>query len=133
MSDIIHTSLKTLKARRKVLQPLASEYEEVESAIQALQQAHGAAPKASGARKRPRSGPRRGRPRKGEPTRSDQFLALVQDEPGLTIGEGAKRLGVQPSSLYRVVAQLQERGAIEKRGRGIHPHATTAAAERRDE
>ena len=121
MSEIINKSLKTLKDRQKELQPLAAEYQEVESAIQALEQAHGAAPKASRARKRQRSGTRRGRPRKGELTRSDQFLALVQEEPGITIGEGAKRLRVQPSSLYRVVAQLQERGAIEKRDRGIHP------------
>lgn len=115
--------MKDLRARQKELEPLAAEYKQVQSAIQALEQANGRA-RSSGRGDSVRwssSGARRGRPRKGEPTRSDQFLALTSEEPGITIGDGAKRLSIQPNYLSRIVAQLAAEGTIERRERRIFP------------
>lgn len=110
---------------------MAAEYRRVESAIQALEQTRGRTQSTRGSTRK--GGARRGRPRKGEPTRSDQFLALVRDEPGISIAEAAKRLSTQPSYLYRVVALLEERGAVERRDRAIYPRESTGRVQQASE
>ena len=125
MSELITRVLKDLRARQKELQPLAEEYREVESTINALEQTVGPAdgtPRRGARRKSSSTGARRGRPRKGEPTRSDQFLALVREHPGISISEAAQRMSVAPTSLYRVSARLEQEGKIAREGkRGFVP------------
>jgi len=119
MSELITRVLKDLRARQKELQPLAEEYREVESTINALEQTVGPAdptPRRGARRKSSPNGARRGRPRKGEPTRSDQFLAWAREQPGITIGEAAERMSVQPNYLYRVSAKLEGEGSIARDG-----------------
>jgi hypothetical protein len=67
-------------------------------------------------RRRPASGARRGR--KGEPTRSDEFLALVREKPGITVKEAAERTSVQPTSLYRVCSKLLTERSIVRTASG---------------
>jgi transposase len=126
MSQVITTALKEMKARQNELQPLAAEFKQVEAAIQALEGAAGASMLSREHSKATTSGRRRGRPRKGERTRAEQFFALVKEHPGVTISEAAKRLDTQPTSLYRVVSKLEVEGSVERRERAIYP--TEAAA-----
>ena len=75
MSQVITTALKEMKARQKELQPLAAEFRQVESAIQALEAVDGGSQPASrGSGKRGATGRRRGRPRKGERTRAEEHV-----------------------------------------------------------
>jgi hypothetical protein len=67
-----------------------------------------------------RSTPRtRGR-RRGA-TRANQALALVRSTPGITIPQIAKRMGIEPNYLYRVLPKLQQEGQIKRDGQGWVP------------
>jgi hypothetical protein len=63
-----------------------------------------------------RGGARRGR--RGGNTRSNQALALVQEQPGITIPEMAKAMSIQPNYLYRVLPKLAAEGKIRKDSQG---------------
>jgi len=110
MAEVITKALKELRARQTELSPLAAELRQVEAAITALEpserSAGGRSRRNQSAARMPAGRPRRGRPRKGEPTRADQLLALVREQPGISITEAAQRMSVQPSYLYRVSAKL---------------------------
>jgi hypothetical protein len=53
--------------------------------------------------------------------RRDQLLEMVRARPGITVREVGSELGVDPTSLYRIVHRLEQDGALEKRGRGLLP------------
>lgn len=61
------------------------------------------------------------RPRRAGGQRGPQLLALVHERPGITVREAGEQLGVDPTSLYRVVRQLKDDGAVKKQGRGLQP------------
>jgi Winged helix-turn-helix DNA-binding len=63
-------------------------------------------------------GRRRGR-RRG--TRADQAERLVKNNPGISAGEIAKRMGIAPNYVYRVMSQLEKDGRVRKDGRSYHP------------
>lgn len=65
----------------------------------------------------PRRRARRGRARPGN--RETQVLQHITDSPGITTREIGERLGVDPTSLYRVVNRLADRGAIRKDGASL--------------
>jgi hypothetical protein len=111
MTDTADRILKDLRRRRDELRPLVDELERIEAAIDALERANGGS-----AEPRPSGGRRRGRPRKGEPNRTDQFLDLVRN--GRTsIPAAAKMLGIGPNYLYRIAGTLEKEGTIRKEGR----------------
>jgi hypothetical protein len=60
---------------------------------------------------------RGGRP-KGTGKRTVQALALIGEQPGITIPELAERMGVVRTYLYRVLPPLQKEGKIAKSGGG---------------
>jgi winged helix-turn-helix DNA-binding protein len=62
---------------------------------------------------------RRGRPR-GSGTRALQAEKLVRENPGISIGDLAKKMNIKPNYLYRVMPQLQKDGKVRKRGTGWH-------------
>ena len=115
MADTADRILDDLRRRRDELRPLVEELQRIEAAIDALERASEAnggrtsAPTRGGGR-------RRGRPRKGEPNRSDQFLALVRTG-GTSIPAAAKELGIGPNYLYRIAGTLESEGTIRKEGR----------------
>jgi len=130
--DVVARVLKELKARRAELQPLVDEHREVESALNALEQTSGGggpSRRRSKGSQRPTKGARRGRPRKGQPTRSDQFLALVREQPGISISQAAERMGVQPTSLYRIASKLEQEEAIVKSDKRGFEARTNGAAD----
>jgi hypothetical protein len=53
--------------------------------------------------------------------RHRQLLSLVRERPGVTVREAAAEIGVDPTSLYRIVRRLVSDGDIEKRSRSLHP------------
>jgi predicted HTH transcriptional regulator len=53
--------------------------------------------------------------------RREQVLELVKDNPGITVAEAGKRLGVDSTSLYRHVNRLTADGQIRKAGRQLQP------------
>lgn len=90
--------------------------------------------KASGATRRASGSPRpsSGAPRDGDAPadgatrtrtngRRDQLLEMVKARPGITVREAGSQLGVDPTSLYRIVHRLEQDGAVEKRGRELLP------------
>src|SRR3954452_25237925 len=115
MTDTADRILDDLRRRRDELRPLVDELQRIEAAIDALERldhgtGNGTTSRATGA------GRRRGRPRKGEPNRADQFLALVRDG-GTTIPAAADALGIGPNYLYRIAGTLESEGTIRKEGR----------------
>src|SRR3954454_8521008 len=60
-------------------------------------------------------GTRRRRRRGG--TRSDQAVRLIKANPGISASEVAKKMGIQPNYMYRVLGDLQKEGKVKKSGR----------------
>lgn len=75
------------------------------------------ATKATGAKAAPA---KRGR-RKGSGTRAAQAQRLVKANPGITIPELAKKMGIKQNYLYRVLPTLEEQGRVRREGRNWHP------------
>ena len=59
-------------------------------------------------------GRKRGRKRS---TRSDQAVKLIQQNPGISASEIAKRMKIKPNYMYRVLGDLQKEGRVKKDGR----------------
>jgi hypothetical protein len=53
--------------------------------------------------------------------RRQQVLGAVAERPGITVREIGTQLGVDPTSLYRSVRELERSGEIAKRGTELHP------------
>jgi hypothetical protein len=117
--------------RMTELRPLVDEYRELEQVAQRL----GVTPAATAdtpAPPRPRRARRRrtsaaaranGRTAGGGRSngRRDQLLAMVKARPGITVRDVGTELGVDPTSLYRIVHRLEQEGALQKRGRELLP------------
>jgi hypothetical protein len=126
MADFLDAKRNEIAGRLKELKPLVAEYQRLEAAAAALDgvpQTNGNAP----ARRPPRGAAtssrrgngtgRRGRP-KGSGTRSAEALALVREQPGITIPEIAEKMGIKQNYLYRVLPGLANDGLVRKDGRG---------------
>ena len=68
----------------------------------------------------PSTAPKRRRRRRAKPgQRRDQFLAAVKEQPGITVAQAAKKLGVNPpNALYALAKRLVKDGEITKTGAG---------------
>ena len=129
--DFLDQKRHEITARLNELKPLVDEYQRLDAAAAALDGvptaplAHGtpatrrapARAKAAPARKRGATHGRRGRP-KGSGTRAAEALALVKENPGITIPEIAEKLGIKQNYLYRVLPGLAQDGLVVKDGRG---------------
>ena len=124
--------------RMQELRPLVDEYQELEQVAQRL----GVSPRDRADTSTParRSSRRKGSTRRSAATtrastatsaqatsrgrrngRRDQLLSMVKARPGITVREVGTELGVDPTSLYRVVHRLEQEGALRKRGRELLP------------
>ena len=127
MADFLDAKRNEIARRLKELKPLVAEYQRLEAAAAALDgvpQTNGNAParrsprgKASTSSRRGNGTSRRGRP-KGSGTRSAEALALVREQPGITIPEIAAKMGIKQNYLYRVLPGLADDGLVRKDGRG---------------
>ena len=65
----------------------------------------------------------------GRGGRREQLLALVVDQPGITVAQAGKQFGINDATgLYKVARRLQDEGLVRKRGAELHP---TAKAQQR--
>jgi hypothetical protein len=81
------------------------------------------ATKAPARRGRPPGSGRKAGRRKGSGTRAAEALAIVREQPGVTIPELAARMGIKQNYLYRVLPSLEQENKVAKQGRGWHPKA----------
>ncbi len=51
----------------------------------------------------------------------ERLIAIVNNQPGLTVAEAAALLDVHPTALYPVIRRLEATGALVKLGRELHP------------
>ena len=132
--------------RMQELRPLVDEYRELEQVAQRLgvspPAADSAPARATGTTRttRARRSARRARPKAtsaatpattatangpaataGVNGRREQLLEMVKARPGITVREVGSELGVDPTSLYRIVHRLEKDGALKKRGRELVP------------
>ena len=111
--------------RMTELRPLVDEYRELEQVAQRL----GVTPAAPADTPSPPRRRRRARPSAANSARGrtrtngrrDQLLEMVKARPGITVREIGSELGVDPTSLYRIVHRLEADGALRKRGRELLP------------
>jgi hypothetical protein len=131
-ADFLDQKRHEITARLNELKPLVDEYQRLDAAAAALDGVPTLTPapaatrhaparaKAAPTRKRGATHGRRGRP-KGSGTRGAEALALVKENPGITIPEIAEKLGIKQNYLYRVLPALAEDGLVVKDGRGWKP------------
>jgi hypothetical protein len=131
MADFLTEKRQEIDNRLKELRPLYDEYLKLEKAQEALAgmdqprrrgpgRPPGSTSSSSGTRTSSGNGRRRRRRRSGG-TRGEQALTVVRQNPGITVSELGDQLGIsQKNYLYRVMANLQEDGAVRKEGKGFH-------------
>jgi hypothetical protein len=144
MADFLTEKRTEIEQRLEELRPLHDEYTRLERARAALEGVDGSGaaprgrrgPRAGGGsgtgngrrrppngRRKPANGRRRaenGRRSRRAGGRAGETLELVRQNPGITVAEIADRLGMkQRNYLYRIVANLQSEGAVDKQGRGF--------------
>jgi transposase len=114
--------------RMTELRPLVDEYRELEQVAQRLGVSAPAPADTPAPQRRTRRRARSSAPATAsEGTRArtngrrDQLLAAVNARPGITVREVGAELGVDPTSLYRIVHRLEQDGALQKRGRELRP------------
>jgi hypothetical protein len=116
VTDFLSEKRNEIDARLRELRPLVEEHARLERAAAALAGVGG--PKRTTRRRSSRSGrARRGRPR-GSGTRALEALELVKAQPGITIPELAKGMGIKANYLYRVLPTLEKDGKVKRQGRG---------------
>lgn len=62
---------------------------------------------------------RRGRPRKGQATRAEEFVQAVKNNPGMGTSDIARILDMNPNYLYRIVSGTVKEGLVRKEGRKL--------------
>jgi hypothetical protein len=67
-----------------------------------------------------RATPQRSPRRTGSGTRVDDISRLVAQQPGVTVAEIGRSLGVDPTSLYRPIRRLIGEGQLRKDGPALH-------------
>lgn len=114
--------------RMAELRPLVDEYRELEQVAQRLGVSPSVAadtpPRPRRTRRRARASARTNAGGNGSGRgngRRDQLLEMVKARPGITVREVGSELGVDPTSLYRIVHRLEQDGALQKRGRELLP------------
>jgi hypothetical protein len=136
MADFLTEKRTEIEQRLEKLRPLHDEYTRLERARAALEGVEGPTRSGPGrgrgrrrgssagsGRRRAANGRRRasnGRRRRRAGGRAGEALDLVRQNPGITVAEIADRLGMkQRNYLYRIMANLQSEGAVDKRGKGF--------------
>jgi predicted HTH transcriptional regulator len=99
------------------LRELDDERRQVERALGQITEGATTGPRRRGRPRKSTTG-RRGRPRGSK--RGKQALAAVKANPGITASEIAKKIGIKPNYVYRLMADLSKEGTVRKDGRGYH-------------
>ena len=133
MASFVETTIKDIDDRLKALRQEVEQLEAARAALSGTRRGPGRPPgsrnrrtRATAARTAPRTATRarrttrrRGGGRRGG-TRAGQALELVKNQPGITIPEIAKSMGIEPNYLYRVLPKLAQDGQVRRDGQGWH-------------
>jgi winged helix-turn-helix DNA-binding protein len=137
--DELREMERQVTRRLQELEPMVAEYQELRKIAERIGEqvadatnapkatkprakASAAAGRPARTRKPPRaSKPAAGRELRGK--RDEDIIRIVTEQPGITVAQVGKELGVDPTGLYRVVRRLQAAGRIRKQGLGLKPAA----------
>lgn len=97
------------------------------SGARAAVRAERAKPARKPARKASGTG-QRGRP-KGSGKRQAQAVKIIASAPGIRTSEVAKKMGIGPNYLYRLLPDLEKVGEITKRGNGWYPGSSNPSSD----
>jgi DNA invertase Pin-like site-specific DNA recombinase len=111
-ADLLRARLGELDAERAKLERALASLTDGREGKRGPGRPRGSSPAASNGRRRRR---RRGG------TRADQAVKLISESPGIGASEIARKLGIKPNYMYRVLTNLQKEGKIRKDGRAYHP------------
>jgi DNA-binding protein H-NS len=126
-----------LKELERLIAPLRAELDELASVSEKFTANGSAASAARTRRSRPSktADPKAAKPRAARPAnraassrrptgggvgRAQQAVKLIADNPGMTVPEMAKAMGIGSNYLYRVLPRLQKDGKVSKQGKGYH-------------
>jgi MarR family len=150
VTDFLSEKREEIDKRLAELKPLVDEYLRLEAAASALASVAGRAsatattaprrpgpgrPRKSASttvrapapakakRKTSRAAKRRTGRRKGNATRAAEALSLVTEQPGITISELARKMGIKQNYLYRVLPSLEQEGKLNRQGGGWYGSA----------
>jgi hypothetical protein len=123
LADFVDSTVKDIDSRLKELKVEVTKLEAARAALVGGRRGPGRPPSPNGATARRRPARRAGRPRgrRGGNTRANQALALVGEQPGITIPQIAEALKIEPNYLYRVMPKLVQDGQVKREGQGWHP------------
>lgn len=113
--------LEEIDAKLEKLRPAYTEYTELMAYRDSLGGSNGGRTVTATA---PSSGPKRRSPSGSGPragvNRPQQFLEVVKTNPGLTIPDIAKKMGVSPNYLYRVRTDLENEKKIRREDKKLY-------------
>jgi hypothetical protein len=130
--DDLRSAQQQALTRLGELEPLVAEYEELRREVKRLGLTEaaltdGAAapartrrPARSRARQSTARRARRPQPKRSR-SRDDDIARLVSQQPGVTVADLARNLGVDATGLYRPVRRLMSEGRLRKDGTALHP------------
>lgn len=121
MADFLDAKVREIEERLHELRPLIDEFYRLEAASAALNDSTTPPPRRPRAAATNGSGRRRTRGGRGDSTRATETVELVRAQPGITIPELAKHMGIKPNYLYRVLPQLADEGKVRRDGKGWRP------------
>jgi hypothetical protein len=111
------------EARSKLTDALHEIEREEKRLLRALQSLEGHLPGSHWRRAQARRSTARRAKRAPKGKRREQFLEAVHEQPGITVAQAAKKIGVPPQRLYPVARSLRKERAISKRGAGYRVKA----------
>jgi hypothetical protein len=117
LPDYVDTARKAIDEQ---LTNLREEIKRLEAAAAALGGARPGRRRGPGRPRGSATGRKRGR-RRGSGTRAAQAQKLVTENPGITISDLAKKMGIKQNYLYRVMPQLEADKKVRKKDKGWHP------------
>ena len=95
--------------------------------IDVSQPASGPAPVVAAPKRRAKRATATRRRRSAGESRADQVGRLVGEQPGITVPALGEALGVDSTSLYRVIRKLEAEGRVRKDGRQLQPVGDAAS------
>jgi hypothetical protein len=122
MAGFVETTVRDIDGRLAELRNELNALEAARAALTGGRRGPGR-PRKDAYAARPTSGRGPGRPRgrSGRNTRSKQALALIREQPGITIPQIAERMEIAPNYLYRLIPGLVGDSLIRRDGNGWHP------------
>jgi DNA-binding PadR family transcriptional regulator len=109
-------SAETSRTLNRELERLKKERQQLDEVIRGLEQAINASGGKTRATRKQSGGTTGGGRKPGK--RQMEALALITDKPGITPPELTEKMGINGPAIYPVLKSLQEKGEIEKDGRG---------------